>query len=254
MNEPIGRFGSLSPARERPDRVRRRRSTASSWPITGRAAASICISFSISPSSIRDTGMPVQLATTSAMSSAPTSSFSSGGRLAAPPAAPCAVSSLSSRAGPRRRARRRAADPGRAARRSASARASSISALRLRTRSIACFSVCHCAQAVGAARADWPARGRSRHAARPRRLLVLLLERRPLDLELDDAPLDLVDLDRHGVDLDLQPRRRLVDQVDRLVGQEAVGDVAVGQHRRRDDRVVSDAHAVVHLVALLQAT
>ena len=47
-------------------------------------------------------------------------------------------------------------------------------------------------------------------------------------------------------------RRRLVDQVDRLVGQEAVGDVAVRQHRRRHQRGVLDAHAVVHLVALAQ--
>jgi hypothetical protein len=32
----------------------------------------------------------------------------------------------------------------------------------------------------------------------------------------------------------LDPRRALVDQVDRLVGQEAVGDVAVRQLRRGD--------------------
>ena len=47
--------------------------------------------------------------------------------------------------------------------------------------------------------------------------------------------------------------RRLVDQVDRLVGQEAVGDVAVAERRRGDDRAVGDAHAVMQLVALLQA-
>ena len=46
--------------------------------------------------------------------------------------------------------------------------------------------------------------------------------------------------------------RGLVDEVDRLVGQEAVGDVAVAEHRRRDERGVADAHAVVRLVALLQ--
>ena len=47
-------------------------------------------------------------------------------------------------------------------------------------------------------------------------------------------------------------RRGLVDQVDRLVGQEAVGDVAAREQRRGDDRRVLDAHAVVHLVALLE--
>ena len=58
---------------------------------------------------------------------------------------------------------------------------------------------------------------------------------------------------RHGVDLGAQLGRRLVHQVDGLVGQEAVGDVAVGQHRRRHQGRVLDAHAVVALVALLQA-
>jgi len=82
--------------------------------------------------------------------------------------------------------------------------------------------------------------------------VLLLAQRLALDLELLDAPVDLVDLGRRRLDLHLQPRGGLVDQVDRLVGQEAVGDVALGQGRRRDDRGVGDAHAVVHLVALLE--
>ena len=67
------------------------------------------------------------------------------------------------------------------------------------------------------------------------------------------AALDLVDLLRQRVDLDPQPARRLVHQVDRLVGKEAVADVAVRQGRRRHERVVRDAYAVVHFVALFQA-
>ena len=47
-------------------------------------------------------------------------------------------------------------------------------------------------------------------------------------------------------------RGRLVDEVDRLVGQEAVGDVALAERRGGDRRGVLDAHAVVDLVALLQ--
>ena len=54
-------------------------------------------------------------------------------------------------------------------------------------------------------------------------------------------------------DLHLQPRGRLVDEVDGLVGQEAVGDVAVRQRGGRHQRRVGDAHAVVLLVLLLQA-
>ncbi len=50
-----------------------------------------------------------------------------------------------------------------------------------------------------------------------------------------------------------RPRCRLVDEVDRLVGEEAVGDVAVAEHGGRDERRVADANAVVRLVALLQA-
>ena len=45
----------------------------------------------------------------------------------------------------------------------------------------------------------------------------------------------------------------LVDEVDRLVGEEAVGDVAVAQRRRRDQRGVGDRDAVMGLVALLEA-
>ena len=78
-------------------------------------------------------------------------------------------------------------------------------------------------------------------------------ERLQLDLELQDVTVDLVDLGRLGVDLHADPRRGLIDQVDRLVGQEAVGDVAVGQRRRGDQRRVGDPHLVVDLVLALEA-
>src|SRR5581483_1928637 len=81
----------------------------------------------------------------------------------------------------------------------------------------------------------------------------LVLHRGELDLELAHAALSLVQLDGRRVDLHAQARRRLVDEVDRLVGQEAVGDVAMREHRGRDERGVADAHAVVRLVRLLQA-
>ena len=86
-----------------------------------------------------------------------------------------------------------------------------------------------------------------------RRLVLLQLQRLALDLELHDAAVDLVERLGLGIDLHSQPRRGLVDEVDRLVGQEAVGDVAVGQRRRRDQRGVRDAHLVVLLVLLLDA-
>src|SRR5205823_14529894 len=79
-------------------------------------------------------------------------------------------------------------------------------------------------------------------------LLRLLPHRSELDLELAHPTLCLVELHRRRVDLHPQARRRLVDEVDRLVGQEAVGDVAVRQHRGGDERSVADAYAVMRLV------
>ena len=86
-----------------------------------------------------------------------------------------------------------------------------------------------------------------------RGVVGLLAQGLALDLELDPSALELVELDRHGVDLHAQPRRRFVDEVDGLVRQEAVGDVAVRQRRGRDQRRVGDADAVMDLVALAQA-
>ena len=85
-----------------------------------------------------------------------------------------------------------------------------------------------------------------------RELIGLLFERGLLDLQLHDPARDVVQLRGHGVHLRLDQRARLVHQVDGLVGQEAVGDVAVGQRGRGDERLVLDLHAVEHLVALLE--
>ena len=84
-------------------------------------------------------------------------------------------------------------------------------------------------------------------------LLRLLLHRGQLDLVLAHASIGLVELDRARVDLHAQARRGLVDEVDRLVGEKAVGDVAIGEHGRGDERRVADAHTVVRLVALFQS-
>jgi hypothetical protein len=86
-----------------------------------------------------------------------------------------------------------------------------------------------------------------------RRFVLLLLHRLTLDLELDDATVELVHRLRLGVDLHLDARSGLVDQVDCLVGQEAVGDVAVAELGRGNDRRVGDVHTVMQLVALLQS-
>ncbi len=84
-------------------------------------------------------------------------------------------------------------------------------------------------------------------------LVLLLAHRLALDLQLDQPAVEPVHGLGLGVDLDLDLGRGLVDEVDRLVGQESVGDVAVGKLGRGDDCRVGDLHAVVHLVFLLQA-
>ena len=80
----------------------------------------------------------------------------------------------------------------------------------------------------------------------------LLLQGLRLDLQAHDLAVDGVELLGLRIDLHAQARGGLVDEVDRLVGQEAVGDVAVRQGRGGDERGVHDAHAVVLLVLLLQ--
>src|SRR5205085_30533 len=88
--------------------------------------------------------------------------------------------------------------------------------------------------------------------ARLRAFVLLALQSLPLDFELQDFALQHVYLLRQRVNLDAQARRGLVYQVNRLVGQEAVGDVSVRERRGGDDCRVLDAYAVVNLVALLQ--
>ena len=73
-NDPVGRFGSEIPARERRT-ASETAFTASRWPMSrSPSRSSMCSSFSDSPCSIRPTGIPVQAATTSAMSVSETSS------------------------------------------------------------------------------------------------------------------------------------------------------------------------------------
>ena len=83
-------------------------------------------------------------------------------------------------------------------------------------------------------------------------LVVFAADRFAFDLQLSDTAVEVVDLFGYGVHLQPQPRRRLVDQVDRLVGQETRGDVPVRQLDGSDDRLVLDAHLVVVFVTLLQ--
>ena len=82
----------------------------------------------------------------------------------------------------------------------------------------------------------------------------LLHERLLLDLQLGELTRGGVNLDRHAVELHAQAACGLIDQVDGLVGQEAVGDIAIGEVGSCHERAIGDMHAVEDLVLLLQAT
>ncbi len=83
--------------------------------------------------------------------------------------------------------------------------------------------------------------------------VLFLRQRLTLHLALHDLAVQLVDLRRLGIQLDLQTGSRLVHEVHRLVRQETLGQIPVRKLRRRDERRVENADAVVDLVALLQA-
>ena len=68
-----------------------------------------------------------------------------------------------------------------------------------------------------------------------------------------DLVLELLEVGRRLHALDAQTRAGFVDEVDRLVGKVTVGDVAVGEVGRGDERLIGDRHAVVSLVAIAEA-
>ena len=71
--------------------------------------------------------------------------------------------------------------------------------------------------------------------------------------QLHEPPLQSVDFGGHALQVHGHAAGGLVDQVDRLVGQEAIGDVAMRQFGRGHQRRVLDLDVVVGLVAGFQA-
>ena len=251
----MGRFGigqarARAPhgVRDRADRLRLAR------PRAAPRRSSIWTSFWTSPSRRRVTGMPVHLATTSATSSSSTSSFRRRPWPCCSARRAFAASSCLLELVERAEAQLGGAVQVAAALGVGHGRPRGVDLLR------------DLADPPDGVLLDLPARLERGRAllqvaelpvepleALPGRLVALLRQRDALDLELHDAALDLVELGRHGVDLDPQPRGGLVDQVDRLVGEEPVGDVAVREDGRRHQRRVLDPDLVVDLVLLLEA-
>ena len=80
-----------------------------------------------------------------------------------------------------------------------------------------------------------------------RRFVGFFFQRRFFDFELHDAAGKRVEFFRHRVHFGADLCAGFVDEVDCLVGQKTVGNVAVGKHGGFDHGAVHDAHAVVHL-------
>jgi len=59
-----------------------------------------------------------------------------------------------------------------------------------------------------------------------RRVVFFLLQRDAFDFELLDPPRDLVEFSRHRINFHSQTRRGFVHQINRLVRQKTIGDVA----------------------------
>ncbi len=85
-----------------------------------------------------------------------------------------------------------------------------------------------------------------------RGFVFFLFHRFPLDFKLDQAALQLIHHFRLGIDFHSDPCCGLIDQIDRLVRQETVGDVAVRQLCCGDDGRIGDVHPVMQLIPFLQ--
>ena len=75
-----------------------------------------------------------------------------------------------------------------------------------------------------------------------------------LYLQLFQVTLQLVQLLWHGVALHAQLRGSLIHEVYRLIRQETVGDIPLGECHRRNAGIVLYAHTVVVLVTFLQTS
>ncbi len=86
-----------------------------------------------------------------------------------------------------------------------------------------------------------------------RPLEVLRVDRRLLvSTHLGDLLVEVAQVRRSRHPADAHPGAGLVDEIDRLVRQESVGDVAVGQGGRGHQGGVRDGHPVVRLVPVAQ--
>ena len=86
-----------------------------------------------------------------------------------------------------------------------------------------------------------------------RKIVILLLQLDLFNLHLLKLPVHLVQLRRHGIHLRLNKSAGFIHKVNGLVRKETVGNIAIGQNRSRNQRIVLNLHAVIDLIPLLQS-
>ena len=86
------------------------------------------------------------------------------------------------------------------------------------------------------------------------KLVVLFFQSRFFDFMLDDLSLDDIQFHGHGVHFCADHGAGFIHQVDGLIGQETVGNISVGQSRRRNDGLILNFYTVVNFISFLQAT
>ena len=84
-------------------------------------------------------------------------------------------------------------------------------------------------------------------------LVLLLFQRRDLDLHLHDLAVHLIQFGGHGIKLRLDEGTGLVYQVDGFVRQKTFRNIAGTERRRGHQRGVRDLYPVEHLVPFLDA-
>ena len=85
-------------------------------------------------------------------------------------------------------------------------------------------------------------------------LIVLAAYSLSLNLQLTDTAVEVVNILGHRVHLQTKMCRSLIHQINRLVGQETRGNVAVRKLHSRDNSLVLDTHLVVVFISFLQAS
>ena len=84
----------------------------------------------------------------------------------------------------------------------------------------------------------------------PAQIICFFFQRCFLDLQLRHLSGQFIQLGRHGIQLGLNEGARLIHQVNGLIRQKPIGNIAVGKHRRAYQRRVSDLYAVIYFIAV----